>query len=130
MAVMQHQGTGRRKKSIARVRLLPGDGRIEVNERDFEEYFDLATMRERVLTPLRLTNTLAKFDVFARVEGGGVSGQAGALRHAISRALAEGEPELRGKLKKAGLLTRDERMKERKKYGRKKARKSPQFSKR
>ncbi len=130
MAVMQHLGTGRRKKAVARVRLVPGDGRIEVNERDFEEYFALATMRERVLTPLRLADRTSKYDVLARVEGGGISGQAGALQHGIARALVEAEPELRGRLKKAGLLTRDPRMKERRKYGLKKARKAPQFSKR
>ncbi len=130
MAVMQHLGTGRRKKAVARVRLVPGDGRIEVNERDFEEYFALATMRERALAPLRLADRTSKYDVLARVEGGGISGQAGALRHGIARALVEAEPELRPRLKKAGLLTRDPRMKERRKYGLKKARKAPQFSKR
>ena len=130
MAVMQYWGTGRRKKAVARVRIIPGDGRIAVNDSTLDEYFPLATMRERVMTPLRLTNTVSKYDVIAKVHGGGVSGQAGALRHGIARALVAAEPELRARLRKAGFLTRDPRMKERHKYGLKKARKAPQFSKR
>ena len=130
MAVMQHWGTGRRKKAVARVRLVPGDGRIEINDRDFEDYFGLATMRERVLAPLRLTGALTEYDIIARVHGGGISGQAGAMRLGIARALIEAQPELRTRLKQVGFLTRDARMKERHKYGLKKARKAPQFSKR
>lgn len=130
MAVMQYWGTGRRKKAVARVRLIPGDGRIVVNDSTLDDYFPLATMRERVMTPLRVTNTISEYDVIAKVHGGGVSGQAGALRHGIARALVAAEPELRPRLRKAGFLTRDPRMKERYKYGLKKARKAPQFSKR
>ena len=130
MAVMQYWGTGRRKKAVARVRLIPGDGRIVVNDSTLDDYFPLATMREKVMTPLRVTNTISEYDVIAKVHGGGVSGQAGALRHGIARALVAAEPELRARLRKAGFLTRDPRMKERYKYGLKKARKAPQFSKR
>ncbi len=130
MAVVQFWGTGRRKRAVARVRLVPGDGRITVNEQDVDEYFPLATMREWALTPLRVVNAMADYDVIARVHGGGVSGQAGALRHGIARALTVAQPELRKKLKAEGLLTRDPREKERRKYGLKKARKASQFSKR
>lgn len=130
MALVQFWGTGRRKKAVARVRLLPGGGRIAVNEQDIDQYFPLATMREWALTPLRVVNALADYDVMARVHGGGISGQAGALRLGIARALIEAQPELRKRLKSEGLLTRDPRMKERRKYGLKKARKASQFSKR
>ncbi|MFP4199873.1 MAG: 30S ribosomal protein S9 [Bacillota bacterium] len=130
MALVQFWGTGRRKKAVARVRLIPGGGRIIVNDEDIDEYFPLATMREWALTPLRVVNALADYDVMARVHGGGISGQAGALRLGIARALIEAQPELRKRLKSEGLLTRDPRMKERRKYGLKKARKASQFSKR
>lgn len=122
--------TGRRKESVARVRLAPGTGRFVLNGRSLEEYFPRPALRMVVTEPLRLTNTADRFDVFATLQGGGISGQAGALRHGIARALAEGDPTLRGELKKRGLLTRDARAKERRKYGLKKARKAPQFSKR
>ena len=130
MAITQFLGTGRRKKSIARVRLLPGSGNITVNKRDLEQYFGLETLKMIVRAPLVLTNTMSKYDVKVNVCGGGTTGQAGAIRHGISRALIVAEPELRGELKKAGFLTRDPRMKERKKYGLKAARRAPQFSKR
>ncbi len=130
MAQVQYLGTGRRKKSIARVRLLPGSGNITVNKRDIEEYFGLETLKMIVRAPLVLTDTLSKFDVNVNVYGGGTTGQAGAIRHGISRALTVADPELRSLLKKAGYLTRDPRMKERKKYGLKAARRAPQFSKR
>jgi len=130
MAKVQYSGTGRRKKSIARVRLLPGEGNIIVNGRDISAYFGLETLKTIVKQPLALTGTEGKFDVMANVHGGGTTGQAGALRHGISRALLKADAELRPELKKAGFLTRDPRMKERKKYGLKKARKAPQFSKR
>ncbi len=130
MAQVQYLGTGRRKKSIARVRLLPGAGNITVNKRDVEEYFGLETLKMIVRAPLVLTDTLSKFDVKVNVLGGGTTGQAGAIRHGIARALLVADPELRGQLKKAGYLTRDPRMKERKKYGLKAARRAPQFSKR
>ncbi len=130
LALVQFWGTGRRKKAVARVRLIPGGGRIIVNDEDIDEYFPLATMREWALTPLRVVNALADYDVMARVHGGGISGQAGALRLGIARALIEAQPELRKRLKSEGLLTRDPRMKERRKYGLKKARKASQFSKR
>jgi small subunit ribosomal protein S9 len=123
-------GTGRRKKSVARVRLYPGTGLITVNDRDIEEYFGLDTLKLIVRQPLVLTNTADKFDIVTKVNGGGVSGQAGAIRHGISRALLQAGDELRPILKKAGFLTRDPRMKERKKYGLKAARRAPQFSKR
>ncbi len=122
--------TGRRKKSVARVRLLPGTGNITVNKRDLEDFFGLETLKMIVRAPLQLTNTAAKFDVVVNVHGGGTTGQAGAIRHGISRALIVADPELRSTLKKAGFLTRDPRMKERKKYGLKAARRAPQFSKR
>ncbi|MBQ2661368.1 MAG: 30S ribosomal protein S9 [Clostridia bacterium] len=130
MAITQFLGTGRRKKSIARVRLLPGSGNITVNKRDLEQYFGLETLKMIVRAPLVLTNTMSKYDVKVNVCGGGTTGQAGAIRHGISRALIVAEPELRVELKKAGFLTRDPRMKERKKYGLKAARRAPQFSKR
>ena len=123
-------GTGRRKSSIARVRLVEGTGKITINGKDIEEFFDLETLKVIVRQPLTVTNTLAKYDVICSVRGGGVSGQAGAIRHGIARALNEANSEYRPALKSNGFLTRDPRMKERKKYGLKKARKAPQFSKR
>ncbi|GGJ00828.1 30S ribosomal protein S9 [Alicyclobacillus cellulosilyticus] len=130
MAQVQYWGTGRRKHSVARVRLVPGDGRIIVNHRDVDEYFPLKTLKIIIQQPLQLTGTLGRYDVYANVYGGGYSGQAGAIRHGIARALLKVDPELRPTLKKAGMLTRDARMKERKKYGLKAARRAPQFSKR
>ena len=130
MAKVQYMGTGRRKKSVARVRLVPGEGKVIVNKREIETYFGLETLRVIVNQPLVLTATKDKFDVLVNVYGGGLSGQAGAIRHGISRALLKADENLRPELKKAGFLTRDPRMKERKKYGLKKARKAPQFSKR
>lgn len=130
MAKVQYYGTGRRKTSVARVRLVPGNGEIKVNSREFSEYFQLKTLRMIVMQPLELTQTGSKFDVLINVHGGGISGQAGAVRHGISRALLRADAELRPSLKKAGFLTRDPRMVERKKYGLHKARKAPQFSKR
>ena len=130
MAVAQYYGTGRRKSSVARVRLVPGTGKITVNKRKLNEYFGRQTLELIVKQPLVLTNTLEQYDVVATVAGGGPSGQAGAIRHGVSRALLEVDGELRQGLKKAGFLTRDPRMKERKKYGLKKARKASQFSKR
>jgi small subunit ribosomal protein S9 len=127
---VQYYGTGRRKQSVARVRLVPGDGKIIINNRDIDNYFGLETLKLIVRQPLVLTETLARFNVLANVIGGGFTGQAGAIRHGISRALLEADKELRPMLKKAGFLTRDPRMKERKKYGLKKARRAPQFSKR
>ena len=123
-------GTGRRKHSVARVRLYAGTGTITINGRDIDDYFGLDTLKLVVRQPMELTNTLGKFDIVCTVAGGGVSGQAGAIRHGISRALLLFDPELRSALKKAGFLTRDPRMKERKKYGLKGARRAPQFSKR
>ncbi len=123
-------GTGRRKSSIARVRLVEGKGSITVNGKDINEYFGEETLRVIVKQPLTVTNTLSKYDVIAKVQGGGFSGQAGAVRHGIARALNEANAEYRPVLKANGFLTRDPRMKERKKYGLKKARKAPQFSKR
>ena len=123
-------GTGRRKSSIARVRLVEGKGSITVNGKDINEYFGEETLRVIVKQPLTVTNTLSKYDVIAKVQGGGFSGQAGAVRHGIARALNEANAEYRPVLKSNGFLTRDPRMKERKKYGLKKARKAPQFSKR
>ena len=123
-------GTGRRKSSVARVRVYNGTGKITINDRDIDDYFGLETLKLIVRQPLNLTGTLDKFDIICRVAGGGVTGQAGAIRHGISRALLQYDAELRGELKKAGLLTRDPRMKERKKYGLKGARRAPQFSKR
>ena len=130
MATTQFLGTGRRKKSVARVRLLPGTGNITINKRDLDNYFGLETLKMIVRAPLVLTNNLTKYDVLVNVYGGGTTGQAGAIRHGISRALLIAEPALRPALKKAGYLTRDPRMKERKKYGLHAARRAPQFSKR
>lgn len=130
MAQVQYYGTGRRKHSVARVRLVPGEGRIIINKRDLDEYFGLETLKLIVKQPLALTETVGKYDVLVLANGGGISGQAGAIRHGISRALLKADPEYRGSLKKAGFLTRDARMKERKKYGLKAARRAPQFSKR
>jgi len=130
LSQVQYCGTGRRKKSIARVRLLPGEGRIIINKRDLDEYFGQETLKVEVRRPLEITETNGKFDVVAKVEGGGLTGQAGAIRHGISRALLEADLEYRPLLKKEGFLTRDPRMKERKKCGLKKARRAPQFSKR
>ncbi len=123
-------GTGRRKSSVARVRVYNGTGKITINDRDIDDYFGLETLKLIVRQPLNLTGTADKFDIACRVAGGGVTGQAGAIRHGISRALLQFDGELRAELKKAGLLTRDPRMKERKKYGLKGARRAPQFSKR
>jgi small subunit ribosomal protein S9 len=130
VAQVQYYGTGRRKHSVARVRLVPGEGRIVINKRDLNDYFGLETLKLIVKQPLTLTGTADKYDVLVLAHGGGISGQAGAIRHGISRALLKADPELRGALKKAGFLTRDPRMKERKKYGLKAARRAPQFSKR
>ncbi|MBQ9377942.1 MAG: 30S ribosomal protein S9 [Schwartzia sp.] len=130
MALVSYYGTGRRKTSIARVRLVPGEGKVIINGRDMEEYFGLKTLELIVRQPLVLTEMTDKYDVLANVIGGGFSGQAGAIRHGISRALLELDGELRPALKKAGFLTRDPREKERRKYGLKKARKASQFSKR
>ena len=128
---LQFWGTGRRKKAIARVRLIPGGaGNIVINKRSVDDYCDLETVKLIIKQPLVLTDTASKYDVFVNVVGGGFTGQAGAIRHGIARALTIAEPELRAVLKKAGFLTRDPRMKERKKYGLKKARRAPQFSKR
>ena len=128
---IQLLGTGRRKKSIARVRLLPnGSGKITINKRDIDEYFPMDTMKFVVRQPLAATNNLDKYDVIVNVIGGGISGQAGAVRHGIARALVKAEESTKPVLKKAGFLTRDPRMKERKKYGLHKARLAPQFSKR
>ncbi|HEY5563598.1 MAG TPA: 30S ribosomal protein S9 [Clostridiaceae bacterium] len=130
MAKVQYLGTGRRKSSIARVRLVPGEGKILINKREIENYFGLATLMLIVNQPLELTGTKDKFDVLVNVHGGGYTGQAGAIRHGISRALIKADANLRPEIKKAGFLTRDPRMKERKKPGLKKARKASQFSKR
>ncbi|NLY20456.1 MAG: 30S ribosomal protein S9 [Tissierellia bacterium] len=130
MAIEQYRGTGRRKTSVAQVRLLPGNGNIVINGRDIDDFFNYETLRVVAKEPLTITETENKFDVIVKVEGGGFTGQAGAIRHGIARALIENDAELRPVLKSAGFLTRDPRMKERKKYGLKKARKSPQFSKR
>ena len=130
MAQVQYYGTGRRKHSVARVRLVPGEGRIIINKRDINEYFGLETLKLIVKQPLNLTETLNKYDVLVIANGGGMSGQAGAIRHGISRALLKVDGEFRPALKRAGFLTRDPRMKERKKYGLKAARRAPQFSKR
>ena len=130
MANVQFYGTGRRKSSVARVRLVPGTGKIIINTRDIDDYFGLETLKVVVRQPLVTTDTLGKFDVIAKVQGGGFTGQAGAIRHGIARALLTVEEEYRPALKAAGFLTRDSRMKERKKYGLKAARRAPQFSKR
>ena len=130
MASDKFYGTGRRKSSVARVYLVAGTGKITINKRDIDEYFGLETLKTIVSQPLVLTENADKFDVLVNVNGGGTTGQAGAIRHGISRALLEADPEYRKPLKDAGFLTRDPRMKERKKYGLKKARRAPQFSKR
>ena len=125
-----YYGTGRRKHSVARVRMYPGTGKITINGRDIDEYFGLETLKLSVRQPMEITNTLGRFDIVCTVAGGGVSGQAGAIRHGVARALLQNGDEMRPILKKAGFLTRDPRMKERKKYGLKGARRAPQFSKR
>jgi len=130
MAVVTYNATGRRKSSVARVRLTPGEGNIIINGRELKKYFGLKTMELIINQPLELTETKGKYDVLVNVCGGGFSGQAGAIRHGISRALLKVDSELRSALKKAGFLTRDPREKERRKYGLKKARKASQFSKR
>ena len=130
MAQVNYIGTGRRKNSIARVRLVPGGGNATINGKALDDYFGLETLKVIVRQPLVLTETLDKFDVIANVHGGGFSGQAGAIRHGIARALLKADVDFRPSLKKAGFLTRDPRMTERKKYGLKKARRAPQFSKR
>lgn len=130
MAKVQYYGTGRRKSSVAKVRLIPGTGKITINERAFTDYIPSPAIRLDVLQPLNLTGTASSYDVLVSVKGGGISGQAGAVRHGITRALLEVNPDYRPVLKKAGLITRDPRAKERKKYGLKKARRAPQFSKR
>ena len=126
----KYYGTGRRKKSIARVYLVPGKGEITINKRSIDDYFGLETLKVIVRQPLTATDTVDKFDVIVTVKGGGYTGQAGAVRHGIARALLQADPDYRPILKKAGYLTRDPRMKERKKYGLKAARRAPQFSKR
>ncbi|HHT92052.1 MAG TPA: 30S ribosomal protein S9 [Clostridiaceae bacterium] len=123
-------GTGRRKKAVARVRLYPGTGQITINGRSIDDYFGLETLKTIVRQPLQVTNTEGKYDIVASVKGGGFTGQAGAIRHGVARALNDADDSFREPLKKAGFLTRDPRMKERKKYGLKKARRAPQFSKR
>ena len=130
MAKVQYLGTGRRKQSVARVRLVPGNGKVTINDREIEKFFSLETLIMIVNQPLMLTATKDKFDVLVNVHGGGFTGQAGAIRHGITRALIKSDETLKGELKKAGFVTRDPRMKERKKYGLKKARKASQFSKR
>lgn len=130
MPEMLSRATGRRKEAVCRARLIEGDGKWQINGRPFEDYFPSATHRMIVTEPLRITDTEGRYDIIAKIEGGGVSGQAGALRHAIARMLIDLDPDLRPTLKKAGFLTRDAREKERRKYGLKKARKAPQYSKR
>ncbi|WP_430789220.1 30S ribosomal protein S9 [Virgibacillus flavescens] len=130
MAQVQYYGTGRRKKSTARVRLVPGNGKVVINGRDAESYFPYDTQRLILNQPLAITETEGTYDVLVNVHGGGFTGQAGAIRHGIARALLEADPEYRASLKREGYLTRDARMKERKKYGLKGARRAPQFSKR
>ncbi|HAP03158.1 MAG TPA: 30S ribosomal protein S9 [Lachnospiraceae bacterium] len=130
MATAKYYGTGRRKSSVARVYLVPGTGKVTINKEDMDKYFGLETLKVIVRQPLELTGTADKFDVLVNVKGGGYTGQAGAIRHGIARALLTVDEEYRPALKKAGFLTRDPRMKERKKYGLKKARRAPQFSKR
>ncbi|WP_313342661.1 30S ribosomal protein S9 [Sedimentibacter sp.] len=127
---VQYRGTGRRKKAIARVRMVPGTGKILINKRELDDYIKYETLRVLVREPLMITDTMGQYDVLVNVKGGGYTGQAGAIRHGISRALLQVDEELRPILKKAGFLTRDSRMKERKKYGLKKARRASQFSKR
>ncbi len=126
----KYYGTGRRKSSVARVYLVPGTGKVTINKKDMDQYFGLDTLKLIVKQPLELTETLSKFDVLVNVRGGGFTGQAGAIRHGVSRALLQADADYRPALKKAGFLTRDSRMKERKKYGLKGARRAPQFSKR
>ena len=130
MAQVQYLGTGRRKSSVARVRLVPGEGKIVVNNRDVEDYVPFETLREVIKQPLVATETLGSYDIHVNVHGGGYTGQAGAIRHGVARALLNVDPDFRPTLKSAGLLTRDARMKERKKPGLKGARRAPQFSKR
>ncbi|MDR0958353.1 MAG: 30S ribosomal protein S9 [Clostridiales bacterium] len=130
MNLARYYGTGRRKSSVARVYLLPGTGKITVNKRDIDEYFGLETLKIIIRQPLELTGVTSKFDVRVNVHGGGYTGQAGAIRHGVARALLDADADFRPALKKAGFLTRDPRMKERKKYGLKAARRAPQFSKR
>ena len=130
MASERYYGTGRRKSSVARVYLMPGSGKVTINKKDMDDYFGLETLKIIVRQPLEATNMADKFDVLVNVKGGGFTGQAGAIRHGIARALNRYDLDLRPSLKKAGYLTRDPRMKERKKYGLKKARRAPQFSKR
>ncbi len=130
MAKVEYNAVGRRKEAIARVRLVAGDGKILINGREIDNYFGLETLKMTVRQPLELTKTLGTMDIIVNVHGGGLTGQAGAIRHGISRALCKVNPELRPDIKKAGFLTRDPRMKERKKYGLKAARRAPQFSKR
>ena len=130
MEKVQYYGTGRRKSSVARVRLIPGSGNITINNREIDNYFGVPTLKLIVKQPLELTHTADRFDVLVNVNGGGTTGQAGAIRHGITKALLAADVEFRPALKKAGFITRDPRMKERKKYGLKKARKAPQFSKR
>lgn len=130
MAQVQYIGTGRRKSSVARVRLVPGTGKITINDREIADYIPFAALREVVKQPLVATETVGSYDIHVNVNGGGYTGQAGAIRHGIARALLQADPEFRPTLKRAGLLTRDARMKERKKYGLKGARRAPQFSKR
>jgi len=130
MAKVQYCATGRRKESIARVRLVPGEGKVVINKRDMDTYFGLETLKIIVNQPLVLLGVKDQFDVLVNVHGGGFTGQAGAIRHGIARALVKYDESLKGSLKKAGFLTRDPRMKERKKYGLKKARRASQFSKR
>lgn len=130
MVDIQYYGTGRRKSSVARVRLVPGNGNVTINGKDMAEYFGKKTLEMIVMQPLELTETVGRFDVKVNATGGGTSGQAGAIRHGIARALLQADPEYRPALKRAGYLTRDPRMKERKKYGLKAARRAPQFSKR
>jgi small subunit ribosomal protein S9 len=130
MAELFFWGTGRRKSATARVRICRGEGKIVVNKREFEEYFPIPLTRKIIVQPLATTETMGKFDIYANINGGGSTGQSGALRHGIARALVKFNEEFRSSLKKGGFLTRDSRMKERKKYGLKKARRRPQFSKR
>ena len=130
MAQVSYSAVGRRKKAVARMRLVPGEGNITINKRDIDNYFGVETLKMTVRQPLTLTQTTGRFDVLVNVYGGGFTGQAGAIRHGIARALIKADEELRPAVKKAGFLTRDPRMKERKKYGLKAARRAPQFSKR
>lgn len=130
MAEVKYYGTGRRKNAIAKVWVVPGEGQVVVNERQLDQYFGKKTLEMIVKQPLELTGTLSRFNVIAKVQGGGTTGQAGAVRHGIARALVQADGGLRPKLKAAGFMTRDPRMKERRKYGLKKARKASQFSKR